>query len=419
VFVTASASAQADLVMKVLLVHNFYRSSAPSGEDIAYTNERCLLEERGVEVVRYERHNDDLENANALRLARAAIDTVWSRQTYHEVKNIIQRENPDLAHIHGIFPQVSPSVYQACYEQNLAVVQTLHNFRLICPGALLLREQAPCEKCLGTSLLPAIQHRCYRNSLAATTPLVTMLAWHRYKGTFKNTVNRYLALSRFAAEKLSKGGIPAERLTVRHNFLPDPPQIGTGSGNYLLYVGRLTAEKGVETLLTTWQSTPRLPRLLLVGDGSLRATFEQRSRQGNLAVKFMGNLPRKEVLKLMRDALAVIIPSQCYETFSLVAMEAYACGTPVIASNLGNLREVVVPGVTGEHFSPGNTHSLTQALQRLLARGEHLTRMRNSCRLYFNTNFTAERAFDSLMKIYNEVLYPVAINESEKILKLS
>jgi glycosyltransferase involved in cell wall biosynthesis len=385
--------------MKVLLAHDYYRSSAPSGEDTVFRNERALLERNGVEVIAFERFNDDIDDSSLRSRLRLAIDGAWSQQTYEQLSEVVRSTRPDVAHFHNTFPLISPSAYAACRDHRVPVVQTLHNYRFICPGALLTREGRPCEDCVGTSLLPALRHRCYRGSLPATGAVVWMLARNRAKGVYQSLINRYIALTNFAAGKLVAGGLPEDRMHVKPNFLPDAPEMGLGDGGYAVYVGRLSEEKGVRTLLEAWRKIEGFP-LKIFGDGPLRHELEDEARRDALPVEFLGFRPRQEILDAVRRADLQIIPSECYEGLPMVVLEAYACGTPVVASQLGGLNELVEEN-SGIKFEPGNARDLVAKLNVLRRDRPHLQAMRRQARALFERRYTAERNLPRLLEIYD------------------
>ena len=388
--------------MRVLLAHNFYRSSAPSGEDVVYRNERSLLERNGVEVVPFERFNDDLDDSTFAKRVRLARECVWSIDTYAALQDIIRTTRPDVAHFHNTFPQISPSAYAACKDLGMPVVQTLHNFRLICPGALLLRNGLPCEECASGALLPALRNRCYRNSLLATIPVAWMLYRNRRRGIYASQVDRYIALTRFAREKFGSSVLPADRISVRPNFLADPPTPGEGRGGYVVYVGRLSEEKGVLPLLAGWRYLPDVP-LKIVGDGPLRGRMEEAARQGGMNVEFLGYRGNAEAVGIVREALLSVLPSLCYESFPLTVVESYACGTPVVASRIGSLAEIVRDGVTGASVRPADPADLASTVRGLLEDPGRLSELRGNSRREFESLYAPERALDTLLEIYRDV----------------
>ena len=392
-----------DQIMKVLLVHNRYRTSAPSGEDIAVRNEHRMLASRGVDVTLFERCNDDIDDSTAMAKAAAAANTIWSRRSRSELREVLAQVRPDVVHVHNTFSMLSPSIYGACKSAGVPVVQTLHNFRLFCPGALFLRDGKPCEECLDRSLLQSVRHRCYRGSLAATATLASMLTLHRAFGTYSRDINHYISLTQFGRSKAVKGGIPDCRLSVKPNFLPDPPPPGRGGGGYVAYIGRLLEGKGTETLVAAWRHLPSV-RLKILGDGALRPALQAVAQSERLNVEFAGMQNRATVLETIANAEFLIIPSECYEGFPMVIAESFACGTPVLASRIGSMEELIEEGVTGRKFTAGNAEELASSVRSMLADEVGLRRMRSNARAHFDAHLTEERNFLQLMNVYAEVI---------------
>lgn len=275
--------AVSDFPQRVLLCHNFYQE--PGGEDQVYADEGLLLESFGHEVIRYSRHNDDIANMSRLQTARA---TFFNKQTLEEVRKLIRKEQPDVLHCHNTFPLISPAIYVAANEAGVPVVQTLHNFRLLCPSALFLRNGRPCEDCLGKLLAwPGVLHACYRRDRAATAVVAGMLAVHRLGGTWVRRVQQFIALSEFSRRKFIEGGLPAGRLAVKANFMRNDPGYGGGRGGYAIFVGRLAAEKGIEALLAAWRRLKTPLPLKIVGDGPLAGQV-LRGRRFRLANRLPG-----------------------------------------------------------------------------------------------------------------------------------
>ena len=388
--------------MKVLLAHNFYRTAVPSGEDTVYRNERRLLE-ANADVIPYERHNDAIDDSNLTKKMSLAFDAAWSREVYEELSVIVRKTRPDIAHFHNTFPRISPSAYAACRDHGVPVIQTLHNFRFICPGGLLLRDGRPCEDCVGTNLLPALRHRCYRKSFAVTAAVVWMLTHNRRHGTYQNMVNRYIALTEFAADRLIAGGLPRERVTVKPNFVADVPTPGPGNGRYAVYVGRLSAEKGIRTMLSAWKHLSKVP-LKILGDGPYRQEVEAAIVRDKLPAECLGFCDRIATIDVVSRAAFQIVPSEWYEGFPMVIVEAYACGTPVVASRIGSLDEVVEEGVTGVKFEPGNPMDLAEKVSALWADRVRQTSLRRTTREIFEQKFSGEKNYEALMTIYESAI---------------
>jgi len=388
--------------MKVLLAHNFYRSAVPSGEDAVYRSERNLLETTA-DVIPFERHNDDIDDSTLSKKITLAFDTGWSRKVYEELSAIIRKAQPDIAHFHNTFPRISPSAYAACRNNGVPVVQTLHNFRLICPGGFLLRDGRPCEDCVGKSLLPALQHFCYRESLPATGVVVWMLARNRWHGTYQNLVNRYIAMTEFAANRFIAGGLPRERIIVKPNFVADIPIPGTGKGGYVVYVGRLSVEKGLRTLMTAWKRLPEVP-LKILGDGPLRQELEQFIAREKLPAECLGFCDRATTVDFIARAAFQVVPSEWYEGFPMVIADAYACGTPVVSSCIGSLDEIVEEGVTGVKFRPGDPLDLADKVRALWTDRVRQTNLRCSTRETFEKHYSSKNNYKALMNIYESAI---------------
>jgi glycosyltransferase involved in cell wall biosynthesis len=382
--------------MKLLLVHNSYQQSG--GEDQVFTSELDLLASHGHEVLRYTAHNDAVRHLNKVSLA---FRTTWSRTTYREMRAVLHRERPQIVHVHNTLPLLSPAVYYAARTAGVPVVQTLHNYRLLCPNAVLLRDRHICEDCLGRRVAwPGILHACYRQSRAATGAVATMLSVHRLLGTWTRQVNRYIALTEFMRQKFITGGFPAKRIVVKPHFVMADPGVGNHRGGYALFVGRLSPEKGVRTLLRAWDSLGgRLP-LKILGEGPLQMLADE-SPPG---IEWLGHQPRTKVFALMQEASMLIFPSECYEGFGVTMVEAFATGLPVVASDLGAMAEIVQHRHTGLLFIPGNAEDLAEKVEWALGYPSELTDMGRRARREFEAKYTAERNYQRLLDIYHTVL---------------
>lgn len=386
--------------MRILMVHNRYRIRG--GEDEVCDSERDLLQSYGHEVDLYEEHNDRLTELNPIQ---SAVNTVWSKQTYGTVRDHLSHRHYDIVHVHNFLPLISPSVYYAAKEQNVPVVQTLHNYRLLCPNALFFRQGNVCEDCLGATLpLSGVYHGCYRSSRAATGVVAMMNAMHHGMKTWTSVVDAYIALTEFARQKYIQGGIPAEKIKVKPNFVPSDPGIGNSRGGYAIYVGRLSVEKGLDTLLEAWQKIgSRLP-LKIVGDGPLSNMVVQ-VMQKNPSIEWVGRKSMQDVYDLVGDATVLIFPSKWYETFGRVAIEAFAKGTPVIASNIGAIAELVSSGRTGLHFQPSDASDLAAKVNWLTSHPRELAKMQQEARAEFEDKYTAEKNYQKLIQIYKELIH--------------
>lgn len=385
--------------MKVLQIHNFYRQSG--GEDQVYAAEYELLKRHGHEVTRYSADNKLIDGMSGLNIA---IRTIWNSSTYRELRTTIQNDAPDIIHCHNIFPMISPAVYYAAAEAHVPVVQTLHNYRLLCPGSNLFRDGRACESCLKTAVpYKAVLHGCYRESRAATLVAASMLVAHRAARTWKTKVHTYIALTNFSKGKFVEGGLPAQRVVVKPNFLARDPSPGEGDGGYALFIGRICEEKGLRTLLSAWERlTPTVP-LKVVGEGPLTGWLQERIA-GLPALEWLGVCDHDRCLQLLSRAAFLIFPSLCYEGLPLTIIEAFACGTPVIASAIGSMNELITNGVSGFRFPVGNAEALADTVAKGLSQPERLRAMRRTSRFIYQQNYTAERNYELLMGIYSRAV---------------
>jgi glycosyltransferase involved in cell wall biosynthesis len=384
--------------MNILVAHNFYKQ--PGGEDQCVSAEVAMLRTYGHRVTQYCLSNDTIDSMGRMELAAR---TTWSRPAYCELRQLLQTHRPQIAHFHNTFPLISPSAYYAARAENVRVIQTLHNFRLGCVNALLFRNGEVCEDCLGKAVpWRGVVHKCYRNSYAASAGTAAMVAAHRVLGTWRNAVDIYIALSESSRRKLVGAGLPADKIVIKSNFAYPDPGPCAGERGYAIYVGRLSVEKGIETLLAAWRQ-PGVPPLKLVGDGPI-APAVQEAVARNSRIEWLRRVPQPTVYDLMGKAAFLILPSQCYENFPRVVVEAFAKGTPAIVSKLGAMAEIVDDGRNGLHFKPGDPMDLAEKVRRMLANPFTLKRMRQAAREKFDENFTAEANHKILMAIYERAI---------------
>lgn len=363
-----------------------------------FSAEATLLEALGHEVTRYAIHNNQVPSMTSIALARA---TVWNSAQYQRVRDFFLDFLPDVVHVHNTLPLISPAAYYAARAASAAVVQTLHNYRYSCVNGLFYRDGHICEDCIGKTIaLPGVLHSCYRGSRAASGVVAAMLAYHKLRGTYHAQVDRYIALTEFSREKFIEMGLSADKLSVKPNFVDPDPGIGAGDGSYALFVGRLAEEKGVRVLLDAWrQIGVRFP-LKVVGSGPLAHLLNQ----ADTGVQYLGQLPRPEVLNLLKSAGFMIFPSLWYEGFPMTIAEAFASGTPVVASHLGNSAAIVENGRTGLHFEPGNPDDLAAKVEWLLDHPAELASMRVEARTEYEAKYTAEKNYHQLIGIYEDAI---------------
>jgi glycosyltransferase involved in cell wall biosynthesis len=383
--------------MKILILHTQYQQ--PGGEDQSFFSEATLLRERGHAV-----HNLIFQNRNMNSMApwHQAWITLWNQEAYRRTRAAIRNLRPRILHINNTFPLASPGVIHAAKAEGVPVVMSLRNYRLLCVNGLFFRNGRPCEACMEHLPWLGALHGCYRNSRTASTVVAGMLALHRSVGTW-HLVDSYITLTEFARQKFLRAGFPSEKVVVKPNFIHRDPGPGDGRGGYALFVGRISAEKGIATLLASWNIQGQRVPLKIVGDGPMRAEVKRATNNSSSKVEYLGSKSPEDVSVLMSRAAFLIFPSTCYETFGRVAMEAFATGTPVLAANIGAIAEITDNGRTGLHFRPGDPSDLAAKVDWLLSHPEKLAHMRKEARREYELKYTAERNYEILMGIYNNV----------------
>lgn len=386
--------------MKVLLCHNYYQQ--PGGEDQVFADEANMLIEHGHEVVRYTRHNDVIDDMGKLTAAK---NTLWNQESYRDIRELIQTEQPDVMHCTNIFPLISPAAYYAAGAEDVAVVQSLHNYRLLCPNAVFVRDGRMCQDCVGKKFAwPAVVHGCYRQSTAGSGVVASMVGLHRSFRTWSHAVDRYIALTEDGKRLFVKGGIPEHKIDVKPNCVAPDPGIGSGSGEYAVFVGRIVEEKGIETLLEAWSTLDaRLP-LKIVGDGPLTPLVKQAAAQDD-RIEWLGWQDLDRVLSIIGEAKFLVFPSIMYEPFGRSIAEAFATGTPVIASRRGAAGDLVTHEQTGLHFEADNAADLVARVQQAIANPEALGRMRIEARVEFERKYTSAANYEKLIAIYEAAIH--------------
>lgn len=386
----------------LLLVHNFYQQ--PGGEDRIFAGEADLLEEHGHRVIRYTVHNDAVDALSGLQLAKAIL---WNSDVCQELRKIVRQERPQVVHFHNTFPLISPAAYHAIRDEGIPVVQTLHNYRLFCLNGCFFRDGHVCEDCFGKTMpWPGVVHACYRSNYLASGGTAAMLTLHRALRTWKDKVNVFIAYSRFAQEKFIEGGLPAEKMAFKTNFLSPVPSPGEGDGDYALFVGRLTPEKGLRTLISAWKQLGSRLALKIVGDGPLAPEVAEAAAHIP-GIAYLGWQTPKEVSQLMSQAYALVFPSEWYETFGRVGMEALAVGTPLVAADIGAVAELVDHQKTGMLFRAGDAEDLVKQVRWMLEHPDKLAHMRLDARIDFENKYMPERNYQELIGIYERAAQSV------------
>ncbi|WNO06247.1 glycosyltransferase family 4 protein [Rhodoferax mekongensis] len=377
------------------MVHNAYQHKG--GEDTVMEAEVALLRSKGHEVELFTRHNDAITSMSKVA---AAANTVWAKDVASDFENTVRTFRPDVVHVHNTFPLISPAIYWVVTRLRVPVIQTLHNFRLMCPQAMFLRNGKVCEDCLGTVPWRGAARGCYRGSVLQSTVLAGMVTVHRAMGTWQNKVTRYIALNEFCRGKFIEGGLPAERIAIKPNFVDfEPPAPAARQG--FLFVGRLSSEKGVDVLVNAQRQLAG-STLRVAGTGPDAPLLNEVP-----GLTALGALQMEQVRHEMSAAMAMVLPSIWYENFPRTLVEALGCGLPVIASRIGALAELVKDGETGLLFEPGNADDLAQKMRWAMANPEAMASMGHKARKQYEAEFTAERNYQQLIEIYESAIAEV------------
>jgi glycosyltransferase involved in cell wall biosynthesis len=389
--------------MRVLVVHNRYRSEQPSGENNVVDAEVKLLHHGGVKVGRFERQSDDIASMSLPRKALVPLQVPWNRSARAELATRLRVERPDVVHVHNTFPLLSPSVLAACADARVPVVATLHNYGLVCPPGTLYRDGHVCTDCVGRAPVPAVRHGCYRGSAVATLPMAVNLVANRHR--WRTGVTRFFCISDAQRRLLVDAGLPADRLTVKHNFVTDPGVRRTGAGEHVLFLGRLTEEKGVSLLMAAWHrlgGSLGLP-LVIAGTGPLSDEVAAWA-SGRDDVSYVGLQSSAECRDLAARAAVMVAPSAWLEAFGLVVVEAMAAGVPTVAPAHGAFEELISDGVTGLLHTPGSAPSLADALRDAVRDPERNRKMGEAARERYEQDFTPETGLRRLIEGYEAAI---------------
>lgn len=391
--------------MKILIVHNHYQQVG--GEHVAIQVQMALLREYGHTLIPYMRESNEINQYGLIRKALFFPNTFFSRRTYREIRALVERERPDIAHVHNVFPLISPAAYHALHDAGVPIVQTLHNFRLMCSNALFYTHNQICERCKGGNTLHAIRLKCYRQSTLLSALYATTIGLHRRFGTW-GLIDRFIALTEFTQQKMLESGLaPHHKIAVLGNTLTEPlPKPGSFEARepYFVFLGRLSHEKGVDILLDAMQGIEGIT-LKILGSGPQRPQLEaQIERLGLRHVEFLDHIVGEEKWHILRQATALVLPSVCYEQFPFTALESLTVGTPVVASNIGGLPYIVDDGKTGLLFEAGNSNDLHNKLLWIIEHQQEALEMGRRGVQAARKRWSAMAHYDGLMKIYQDVI---------------
>jgi glycosyltransferase involved in cell wall biosynthesis len=384
--------------MKVLIVHNYYQIAG--GEDGVLKNEVELLISNGNEVTLHSVNNKSI--VSILDKFLTLLKVPFSFSSYKEMKKLLEKVKPDVVHVHNYFPLFSPSIFYACNKLKIPVVHTLHNYRAVCPTALLMHDGKLNETSIKHSSWWTVSKRVYRDSFVGSLSLACMVELHKRLGTWQTKVERFIALTEFSRQKFIEAGWPEGKIVVKPNFIEDPFN-GVSSlnkkGGYALFVGRLSEEKGIDILFNAFKKVDLT--LKIIGDGPLNGFVEENSCDN---IEFLGRKEKDDVLELVKNASFIIMPSTWYEGFPMVLVESFACGTPALVSKLGSMEEIIVDGATGLHFEAGNPNDLATKVQWMIDNPDSAREMGANTRAEYLAKYTPEKNHEMLINIYQQAI---------------
>ena len=395
--------------MNILLVHNFYGSEAPSGENRVFELEKELLIKHGNNIITYERYSDEIRQAGIKGKIKGGVVTPWNFTSFHDVKKIAKSNSLDIVHVHNTFPLISPSIIHAL-KNSTPVVLTLHNYRLFCAAGIPMRAGEVCTKCIeDKSALPGLVHKCYRGQRLATLPLTINILMHRRLKTWTELVDGFIVFTEFQKSLVENAGVPGDKIYIKPNYYPGYPMVRSWEAreNTIIYAGRLSEEKGAKDLISAWRIWGQsAPELKIYGDGELIEELCGLVRELDLSekIKFYGKCSSEEVEAAIASSRMVIVPSICFEGFPMVVREAFAYGTPVAASNLGPLKSIVKDGVLGVNFMPGNAQSIFDRVSSVWNNSHKMEEYSVKCREEFELKYNENANYSNLMEIYHSVI---------------
>ncbi len=386
--------------MRILLIHNFYQQFG--GEDRVALQEESALQ-KNHEVVMYSRHNDHLVSLGPVGKANAALETINSRKTRSEIESLVSSHRPDVAYIHNVYPLISPSVYHTLHSLGVPIVQVIHDFRPLCANGWFYNKTGVCERCKQGNYLHAIRHRCYKDSYAYSALYAATMTYMRVSGALAK-IDAFVCLTDFAKRKLMSAGVSSQKLFVRSNSIDiSDVEPAIGSGSYVGYMGRLSREKGLWTLIRAMEKVNG-PVLKIAGTGPEESAIRDYIiKNGVRNIELMGFLSGEESREFLRNCIFTVMPSEWYEMFPMVLLEAWATGKPVIGSRLGATKDLIEEGNTGLLFTPGDADDLAKKISRLYESPSSAHRMGAMARLTVEERYSPKESEEQLMKIFRQV----------------
>lgn len=394
------------MIMKVLTVHNFHRSGSASGDDQVFRHETTMLKKAGVEVLEYTMKNDDFDQGNGIDRIRSALSMFWSFKVYREISELCKKERPDVVHVHTFFPLLSPAVFAAAHQSGVKVVQTLHDTRYVCPNASSMCNGKLCNECVDGRYFRMVRKKCFKNSRLQSLVVATIFSIHRQLKTFYRNIDCYLYLNDTQKKLLVESGLEEKKLIKKYNSVPEPHPESTGRQlpkKYAVYCGRIGEEKGIRLLCEAWKSLETIP-LVIMGDGPERKNLEIfLENNSQLPIQYLGFVPHSECQQIIKQASFVLLPSVCYEGCSMVVLEAFSLGKPVIATDIGFMHEAITEQGMDTTFPLGNITELRRQILKLWNNETICKKIGVQAAEEYRQKYSEEVDIKNLKKIYFDI----------------
>jgi len=386
--------------VNILLIHNYYK--VRGGEDTVFNNEYEALKNQGINVIKYTRDNKEIDNFNLLMKLKFFISSFNNKKTVKDLNKILSKNKFDIAHVHNVFPLISPNVYGLLKKYGIKVIQTIHNYRFLCPNGLFFINGKNCRKCLNGRFGNCIKYRCFKNSLLLSWLYSSIIKKNQYN--FKNNIDIYIALTDFVKKIFIDSGYDKKKIYIKDNGFIDKKLKRSESKGYFLYLGRISKEKGINFLLDSFIV---MNKYILKIAGLSPDIDEYKTGYAHKNIEFIGYIDGSEKERLIREAIALILPSEWFENYPMVIVEAFSYGIPVIASNIGGIPYIIEDGVNGFLFDTGDASSLNEKLDKLYNNPKLRNKMGDNARSTFLSRMENNKNIKKLIDIYKDVLQDV------------
>ncbi len=406
--------------MKILFAHKFFHPAG--GPETVLFQSMEALQKMGHEVIPFSMRrpgnlptpyskyfvtevNYHDPNGSFLRKLKMATSLVYSREAKKKMELLIREQKPDIAHLHNIYHQLSPSILLPLKKHNIPIVMSLHDFKLVCPNYTFLRDGQVCEECEGKHFYKAIKYKCVKDSYLKSTISAVEMHLHKLFKIYERNIDRFIVLSQFSKERFVRYGLPEEKIIL----LPNPIEIPSfrkqeGKDKHVLFFGRLSDKNGIFTLIKAMRRLPEI-KLLVLGEGEqqeLILDYLRENKMGN--VELVGFLSGEKLKKTIANCSFLVFPNNCYHNCPMSILESFASGKPVIGSNLGSVPELVKDGITGHLFEPRDEKDLAKKIKCLYENPQMIEKMGQNARRKVEENYSAEKYYPKLLQIYEELI---------------